>query len=113
MLNSFLLLGAAQGIFLALLLVSRRVDSLANKVLAGAMLAFSAFIFSGVYFSQSYFLDYPRFIGAFEPVVFLFGPLIYLYARLISYGERSFRKRDWMHFLPFLIYTVIVSDLYG
>lgn len=112
MLNSILVLGTAQGIFLALLLVSKRVDSLANKVLAVAMLAFSAYIFSEVYYGQEYFRAYPRFIGLFQPVVFLFGPLIYLYARIISRGERSFRQIYFLHFLPFVIYTIYLIPLF-
>lgn len=35
---------------------------------------------------------------------FLFGPLHYLYVRFMTHSGRRFKKQDWLHFLPFVIF---------
>ncbi len=112
MLYSILVLGAAQGLFLALLLVSKRIGSTANKVLAASMVVYSVYIASAVYYGRSLFLEYPHLIGTTEPVVFLFGPLIYLYTRIVSSGESTFRTKYWLHFLPFFVYTLYLVPIF-
>jgi AraC-like DNA-binding protein len=98
--DTLLMLGAAQGLFLAILLATKQANSAANKLLAAAMLAFSLFVLEELYYARGYFELYPHLIGASVPLVFTFGPVLYLYAESVSAGGQSLPRRSWLHFLP-------------
>jgi AraC-like DNA-binding protein len=102
-LNTLLILGAGQGIFLGLLLLSRRVNSTANKVLALVMFVSSVFLLYVVFYSESYYSTHPHLIGFGQPLVFLFGPTLYLYALLVATDSRGFNKLWLLHFLPYVL----------
>jgi len=95
-----MILGAAQGLFLAVILFTRRANSLANRILAVTMVSFSLFILSGAYYAREWYLAFPQAIGASEPLVYTFGPLLYLYTIALSRGETRFRRRWLLHFIP-------------
>jgi AraC-like DNA-binding protein len=96
-------LGAAQGFFLALLLFKRKRNQTANRMLAFLVSFYSVYI-TDVAFQMSYHQWFPHLIGVTTGLPFLFGPLHYLYVRLMISPGRSFEKRDWLHFLPFVIF---------
>ncbi len=37
---------------------------------------------------------------------FLYGPIFYLYAKLISSGDTSFNKKNYLHFIPFVLVVI-------
>ena len=112
LINTFLLLGAGQGLFLTVVLATKHTNSTANKLLAVAMLAFSVSILERVYYAREYYYDFPHFIGVSVPLVFVFGPILYLYARAVSTGGQSFRKASLLHFVPFLLVTLRLLPFY-
>jgi AraC-like DNA-binding protein len=99
-LTLFLLLGIAQGLFLALLLATRRENAAANRVLAGAMVAFAVFLAEVVLYASDHFRSVPFLIGISQPVIYLFGPAIYLYARTVSGGPERPGRHALLHLLP-------------
>lgn len=112
LINTLLILGAAQGLFLGAVLAARRANSAANKLLAVAMFAFSVFILQSVYYARGYYAAYPHFIGVSQPLVFLFGPLLYLYAQTVSTGGHTFRRVSLVHFVPFGLVTLYLVPFY-
>jgi len=100
LINTLLILGAGQGVFLALILATRHANSIANRLLAVAMLAFSIFLLQGVYYARGSYEAFPHFIGVTTPLIFVFGPICYLYAKAISEGDEALGRTDWLHFLP-------------
>lgn len=111
-LNTLLILGAAQGLFLAVLLATKHTNSTANRLLAVAMLSFSLYILAGVYYAREYYLAVPAFIGASVPLPFAFGPIHYLYARTVSAGGHGFRKIWLLHFVPFALVVLYLTPFY-
>ena len=107
-----LILGVAQGLFLAVLLLTRKENAVANRILAGAMVAFSAFLIEVALYSRNYYLDYPHLIGISQPVIYLFGPTIYLYTRTLITGARSFERRSLIHFIPALVVTAYLLSFF-
>lgn len=95
------LLGAVQGIFLAGVLAARPHNRTANRLLATAMLAFSIHLASTVYFAAGLFDRWPHFFGVAYPLLLLYGPLIYLYARSAADRDSRLTRRDLLHFVPF------------
>ncbi|WP_428230609.1 helix-turn-helix domain-containing protein [Flavobacterium sp.] len=48
--------------------------------------------------------DFPDLFMIAKSFIFLVAPCAFLYVRSILFSDRLFKKYDWLHFLPFLIY---------
>lgn len=46
------------------------------------------------------------------PLTFLIGPAAYIYMRATLYSERGFKKWDWIHFVPFIVFTMNYLPFY-
>ncbi len=95
-----------QGALLSILLFSKKANHAANVVLGFGMLAFSIDIFHSIYIVFEYYKEFPEFIGATFAFPHLYGPIFYIYARLISSGEKHFDKKYFLHFIPFLLVNI-------
>jgi hypothetical protein len=73
------------------------------------MFAFSIYLLTVVYHGAHFERVFPHFFGAAYPLPLLYGPLIYLYAVVTSDRMRRLRRRDLLHFLPFV--TTVVAGL--
>jgi len=107
-----LLLGVAQGMFLGVLLLTRRENAAANRILAGTMAAFAVFLAESVLYVDGHFHDFPQLIGISQPVIFIFGPAIYLYTRAISGGDAKPGQRDLLHFVPAVLVVLYFLPFY-
>lgn len=103
------LLGAFQGLLLAVVLFVRQRNRTANRILAVAMLAFTISLLTSVYHAAGLERVFPHFFGAAYPMPLLFGPIIYLYTVAASDRSRRLTWWDALHFVPFVV--VIVSAL--
>ncbi len=96
------LLGAAQGVILAMALVAKRPRRTPHLLLAAAALAFVLHLTTVVYYSANLVPHLPHFFGLTLPVPLLFGPLCYLYTITASDRGHRLRRRDLWHALPFV-----------
>jgi len=99
-----LLLGAAQGFFLALLLLERKRNQAANRILALLVSLYSVYITDVAFGMMNYQQSFPHLIGMTTGLPFMFGPLHYVYVRSMISADLRLEKRDWLHFLPFVIF---------
>ena len=106
------ILGAVQGVFLAAILISRRRGSVANGILAVTMLAFALDLATAVYHATGFDAAFPHLIGFDYPLAFLYGPLLYHYARTLSHRERKFSRRYLWHFAPFALLVLFLVPFY-
>ena len=113
LIDTLLILGAAQGLFLALLLATKHNNSAANKILAVAMLAFSISILESLSYATGWYRTWPYLIGASKPLIFVFGPILYLYALAVIRGGHSFRKIWLLHFIPAGLVAVYFAPFYA
>jgi len=102
--NLILLLAAAQGLFLAVLIFHKHGRLFANRFLGALILMFSLILVHLFLSEQGYEQARPLFSALLVGLGFLVSPLHYLYARFLVRRDRPFRKKDWLHFFPFLIY---------
>ena len=107
-----ILLGAVQGVFLALMLATQRRNRIANRLLAVAMLVFSVSLASNVYYAAGLERAFPHFFGVSYALPLLYGPLIYLYAVSAADRTRPFRWRDAVHFVPFVVVIILALPIY-
>ena len=108
--SSFLLLGAAHGLFLALALVNiKSGNALAHRLLALLTLTFAADLSVDFLLQSRYLLLFPKLVVVEAVTSFLYGPLAYLYVRVLtSAKEFRFSGKTWSHFLPFALSVLLV-----
>jgi AraC-like DNA-binding protein len=107
------LLGAVQGIMLAIALLSiKRGNRAANRLLA-VLVATTAFqILGAVLFSTKYIYDFPHLSRLHHPFLFLAPPLLYLYIRELTARRGSLDRKDLLHFLPFLFCALYLTPYF-
>jgi len=111
-LHVIVLLGAAQGFFLAGVLATQRRNRTANRLLAVAIFAFSIHLLSVVYHAADLEPVFPHFFGLAYPLPLVYGPLVYLYAVSASDRMRGLRWWDALHGLPFLVVVIAGLPIY-
>lgn len=104
-------LGAAQGLFLAVVLLGKHAFH-ANRVLAALMVAFSLDLGMAVYHQTGYYLTVPQLVGLDFPLAFLYGPLLYLYARTLAGGGESIPNGFWWHLTPFAVMGLAIIPFF-
>ncbi len=111
-LNTFYLLAALQGVMLSVFLFTKKQNHAANLALAVATLALSIELATVVYYSKGWYKLYPHLMGFSYPFPALYGPLFYLYARLISKKQKHLRAIDILHFIPVLAMYCVTTPVF-
>ena len=99
-----LLLGVTQGLFLAILLSTKPVNKKANKLLAFLIISYSAFIVEQALAGTPITQRYPHLLGLATGIVFLQGPLHYLYARTLIDPRRIPTREVLLHLVPLVTF---------
>ncbi|MGS2761331.1 helix-turn-helix domain-containing protein [Sinomicrobium sp. M5D2P9] len=100
-----ILVGAIQGMFLFTLLISKPHRQPYHYLLFAALVVACAMIQAEIFLGYSGLLTRAIFLVDFsEPLVFVIGPLLFLLMR--SLGGEHFRKKEWLHFIPFVLYFI-------
>ncbi len=102
LLNTTILLGAVQGVALAIVLAARQKNRLPNRVLATLIGALSLMLLSGLVERVWGIPSHPHLLGLGAPLPFLFGPLLYLYVVALTKPVARFEARWLLHGLPFI-----------
>jgi len=97
------LLGAAQGVLLALALLTTRGNKTANRLLAALTLTISIVVSGAVLLTSNYVFAFPHLSRLHQPFVFLAAPLLFLYLRELTAREQKFQRKDFLHFIPFVL----------
>ncbi|MFQ5569964.1 MAG: helix-turn-helix domain-containing protein [Rhodothermales bacterium] len=112
LLSVVMLLGAVQGLFLALLLRGKKTHRTANRMLAALMAVYSLGLASIALEIANAYFAFPHLLGTTTALPFLYGPLHYLYAKYLCAEQQTFQKLDVGHVVPFLLYTVYLLPFY-
>ncbi|MFC1680836.1 helix-turn-helix domain-containing protein [Pseudomonadota bacterium] len=104
LLSTLTLLGAAQGVFLAMALLNTRVgDIKAHQILALLTFLFAMDLGEEFLYQIGFFESVPNLLHVLAPIDLLYGPLIFLYvSQLTSPSNHGTVKRHYLHFLPAL-----------
>jgi AraC-like DNA-binding protein len=104
--------GAAQGVLLAIVLYAHRTKRTANRLLAALMATVSLYLLGEVYYSTGLVRAYPIVFGFSHPLPWLFGPIVYLYTVAASNAAWRFRARDALHFAPAVLVVIATLPIY-
>jgi len=107
-----LIIGAIQGFALAFLIFQKGRTLFANRFLYSLMLVFSVTLVSLWLSDLGYYLTYPKMMFTFEGIQLTIFPLYFLYAKYLTRENETFNKKDWLHFLPFLLYKLFLIPFY-
>ena len=106
------LLGAIQGLLLALALVSiKRGNRTANLLLA-AFAALVSILVTWTVLPARYVLLMPHLLRVNHPFDFAVGPLLYLYVRALTSRRPELKKKDLLHFIPFILCALYLTPYY-
>ena len=108
-----LFLGAAQGFFLAfVLLTTRRTNRQANRYLASILIIFCLNIIIHAISHRPSSLSIPHHEIVITIIFYLFGPLFYFYTKTLTGQAPSTKKKNYVHFLPFIVCFLICGPIY-
>jgi AraC-like DNA-binding protein len=98
------LLGAAQGLFLSVMLLSiKGGNKVANRILAALVVVIALIVSGAVVRTVHYDFVFPHLSRIHDPFPFLAVPLIYLYIKTLTSGKSVFTRKDSLHFIPFIV----------
>ncbi|HKR02553.1 MAG TPA: helix-turn-helix domain-containing protein [Pyrinomonadaceae bacterium] len=107
------LLGVAQGLLMTVALLSmKRGNRFANRLMAAMTITISIVVGGAVLLTTNYVFLYPHLSRVHHPFVFLAGPLLFLYIRALTSRRERLEKRDWLHFVPFVLCLLYLIPYY-
>lgn len=100
-----ILLGIFQGLFLTYFYLSGKNRQQLKNVFSGLFILTISLIITEIWLNYTgYMIKVIRINDFSEPFNFLIGPFFFLYIK--SYSKPIFRKKDFLHFIPFAFYLV-------
>jgi len=106
------IVGALQGLFLTGVLIAQRSNRAANRLLAALTAAFTIYLAAGPYYTAGVIRVYPHFFAISYLTTWVFGQLVYLYARAASDRSWRFTSRALWHFVPVAVAATLSWSIY-
>jgi len=106
------IVGALQGLVLTAVLAAQHTNRTANRLLAMLTASFTIYLAAGPYYTAGLIRVYPHFFAVSYQTPWVFGPLVYLYARAASDRSWRFTSKSLMHFIPVTITTIAAMPVY-
>ena len=107
------LIGATQGILLSFVLfINKRGNRKANRILAILIFLFSLRLLEFAGYWTPFFLKFPHLSFLTVSFPFLFGLLLYLYAKYLTAGDHKFKPLEWLQFMPFILHFATLLPYY-
>lgn len=107
-----LVAGIIGTIFILFSLYRSQKKELPHKILITIFLVLF-FVVLGFY-SILHDLNYLRYLSFifYYATGYLLGPLFYLYIKSLYHSEENFLQKNWLHFIPFIVITIILGIPY-
>lgn len=104
--------GALQGLLLAVLLITRKTNQLANRLLGALIFLMSLQSILVAFDTREFFITFPHLskIGWLIPL--FFGPLLYLFTRKLTAKVPRFKRLELIHFIPAVVTFIYLLPYY-
>lgn len=110
--NTVFLLGAIHGFVLAIVLATKKVNRLSNRIMGGLMLVFSVDLAMASFIGFETHLQFPHLIGLDFAITLFYGPLLFLYTSTLISGQPKLSGKDYLNFTPFLLLLIYTLPFY-
>lgn len=110
--TSAFLLASGQGFFLSLILLLKRHHSVKERILALILFLFSLNLIEYVAFWTGYRIIFPHLNLMSIPIIFVYGPLIYLYMQYSLEKGYQFKREYLIHFIPAIMTLAYLFPYY-
>lgn len=107
-----LFLGAIQGVLLSVFLFSLRANRLSNRLLGLLTFLWGVFLFAYALQFEGLYVKHPHLLKVFYQFLFVFFPLLYLHAKYLLADYNDFQKKDFLHFIPFILSVILYSGFF-
>lgn len=111
-LDILLLIGSAQGFFLAVFLLHRHRRLYATRFLAALLFLYSVVLLHLFIGDRDWYHAAPRIMLLLSGISLVTGPLHYLYARHLIDPARRLRQKDALHGIPYVLYLLAMLPLF-
>lgn len=105
-LSYIFIVGAAQGFILSIFLFKKKENQTANRVISAVMILFAFDLLAGSAFLTNAIKYFPWAVGLNNSFPYLYGPLIYLYVKILVEDDDEFHSIYLWHFLPFFLIQI-------
>lgn len=109
LIDILLFLAAGQALLLSLLIFHKHRQLYATPFLEFMLFCYALILVHLILRETGLYSIYPHLYPQLIGLSFLIGPLHYLYARYLITFRRRLQKRDWLHFVPFILYQGYLS----
>lgn len=94
------------------LLVTKKGNKRANILLGLFFLLWALDFLDGVLLLKGFYLHYPNFALWAEPLILLYGPLLYFYTLQLTSPKKKLNARKFFHLAPFFVGTFAMVMVY-
>lgn len=108
----FTVAGFINALVLSVLLLANHKNHLAKVFMVGLVLIVTFQAILNAFDTREFFLAYPHLSKISWLIPSLFGPLVYLFTVKLCSHPSVFKKNDLLHFLPFIVYLIILLPWY-
>lgn len=106
-------LGSVQGLFLGSTLIFLRSTSRTATTLLGLLVLTFTFNIAEEFVEAAQLIDtLPHVLLGTLTLPLMMGPLLFLYGQCLTQKRKSIRKKDYIHFLPFMLTTLYFLPFY-
>ena len=112
--QTLILAAVVQGVILFFFLFSSKSSNRNANIFLAFHVFFTTIDLSlEVFYSTPFAVKFPYFIGILDPILFLYGPLLFLYAYFLIHPQRTFNWNMILHFIPAIFIVLIyIPTLY-
>lgn len=101
-----LLIAAFNAFFYAILLLQKKPKALHDNILVYWLVYLGLFTGSYAFYSHDLFTLFPLLSGSFISLFLLHGPFLYLYISALASKKSSLKRKDILHFVPFICFNL-------
>ena len=112
LLSLFLFIATIAGLATSIMVLFSKKNYSKSFFLGMFLLSLAVVSIYNFYLSANLFKNFPDLFTITKAFIFLTAPCSFLYVRNILSLNKSFRKYDWLHFMPFVIYFFLTLIVY-
>ncbi len=103
---------AFHGLFLAIILFTKKNNRRANRILGAMVLLFSCSLLGPIYVTSGLYLELWWLSPFINAIPYSFAPLLYLYIRTLTEPQSRLSAKTAYHFSPSILFFFIYSSIY-